>query len=440
MISVENNEVVQHTRVKAAARTWSQRHTIARQPSSSEPPAEHRSKRRKHEILRKSSAQTLRRGTGTGEEWHVTGRYKITSPLLERLSEEDLFLDIYSHSQDGEAQLFAYFDFGRITGVMRLEGKEKDGRGDGDCLTKPRLERSRRGYEEVEDESSSDEEVDEDPNPIPRPQSDDEDVHETAFAKSRLQIDDIRPSRKRNYAEFEEEDSSEFEKEINRALIPRSKADDTKSSGKTSHGELKEGGSSEVEEDVNGFHIPRPEPSKKRSHVEFEEGSFNEENEGVDRSTKLLPQIDNTRLSKKRSYAEFEDESSSEVEEEDSTNTPDQETYCHVCAMENPKGPKISNCKAAIIPERFRLGKNKWPTRNNSKWTYRWQGEDVGTDTLQPSSEDLPFTVRFGSNRGLNISGTFGSPGENWECGFEGVKIEGGREAPFPIEESWHTC
>ncbi|CAG8949937.1 hypothetical protein HYFRA_00004268 [Hymenoscyphus fraxineus] len=430
-------------RVKAAARTWSQRHTIASQPSISEPPAEHRSKRRKQEIPRKTNAQTLRRGTGTGEEWHVTGRYKITSPLLERLSEEDLFLDIYSHEKDGEAQLFAYFDFGRITGVMRFEGREKEGRGDGDCLTKPRLERSRGGCDDFEDGSSSDEVVVEFPvtgDPILRQESNDKDVHEIPFAKSRLQTDEIRPSRKRNYAEFEEEDSSEVEEEINRASIPRLKADNTKSSGKRGFGESEEGSSSEVEEDVNGFHISRLEPTKKRSHAECEEGSSSEEKEDVDRSTKLPPQTDNTRPSKKRSYAEFEEECSSEVEEEDSTNTTDQETYCHVCAMETPKGPKISNRKAAIIPERFRLGKNKWPTRNNAKWTYRWQGEDVGTDTLQPFSEDLPFTIRFGSNRGLDISGTFGSPGENWECGFEGVKIEGGREAPFPIEESWHTC
>lgn len=140
--------------------------------------------------------------------------------------------------------------------------------------------------------------------------------------------------------------------------------------------------------------------------------------------------IERTSLFKKRSYFEFE---------EDSMYGPVEERT----AEENFEGAPIDEqfddemAEEDVIPEEFRLGNIKWPSRSNSKWYYRWRGIDTQSRETKAVSDDMAFEIRFSSNRGLKITGTFGSPGDDWNCGFEGVKVEAGREPDFSIEESW---
>ncbi|KAG9228608.1 hypothetical protein BJ875DRAFT_526167 [Amylocarpus encephaloides] len=81
----------------------------------------------KHKDAIKENQKQIRDSTGKCKDWNVTGMYEIVCPeITAQWDHKDLGLEIFATGSGAESQLFATFDFGVVTGVIRFEKQPGD--------------------------------------------------------------------------------------------------------------------------------------------------------------------------------------------------------------------------------------------------------------------------------------------------------------------------
>jgi len=101
--------------------------------------------------------QRMFAATGKGLNWIVTGKYKITCPVIEKgwKPREDLALEIFTEETAKGPQMFAKFDFSIIEGIMRFERHPEIGKSK--SASKKATSKKRKREESSEEEEDKDE-------------------------------------------------------------------------------------------------------------------------------------------------------------------------------------------------------------------------------------------------------------------------------------------
>ncbi|KAL5324847.1 hypothetical protein ACEPPN_005966 [Leptodophora sp. 'Broadleaf-Isolate-01'] len=82
--------------------------------------------RRKNKVMRRKHMET-EEAKAKSKDWDVTGSWRISCPHIEESWDvESLTMKIFVETTEKGAQMFAEFDFGVLTGVLRFERQEGD--------------------------------------------------------------------------------------------------------------------------------------------------------------------------------------------------------------------------------------------------------------------------------------------------------------------------